>query len=162
MKINNKNWLYCFLLLFIGYFIYKFQIEKSFNLFTIYILCISFNFIGNIFQLDSKKLLPVQFACSLFLMYGVSTESGTYQLQLLQFFILFSIFVILLLALISNYKLLIKKVFLLILGVALAGIYLIKEDALAEYKYIPFVIGSFFMFRSISFLYEIKHFKKEV
>ncbi len=33
---------------------------------------------------------------------------------------------------------------------------------LSAYKYIPYVIGSFFMFRTISFLHEIKFMKKEV
>ncbi len=162
MIINKKNWLYYLLFLFIGYFIYNFQIEKSFNLFTIYVLCISFNFIGNIFKLNPKKLLPALFGCSLFLMYGVSYDNGSFHLQFLQFFILLSIFALLLVALISNFKLQIKKIIVVVFGIVMAMIYLIKEDKLAEYKYIPFVISSFFMFRTISFLYEIKYLKKEV
>ena len=68
----------------------------------------------------------------------------------------------LLVVLLTEYKLKYKKITFLIIAVGLASIYLVKGEALAEYKYIPFVIGSFFMFRSISFLHEIKFLKNKV
>lgn len=162
MQLFSKNILYYILLFIIGFFIYKFQIEKSFNLLTIYSLCVSFSFTAFIFKLDSKKIIPIIFLVALFAMYGVNNETGNYQWQLLPFFFLLSIFTILLIVLLSKYKLIFKKIAFIVTLLAVGSIYLIKDESLSHLKYIPFVIGSFFIFRSISYLHETKFLKKQV
>ncbi len=159
---TKKNFLYYSILIVIGYFIYKFQIEKSFNLLTIYTLCVSVGFISFLFKIDSKKTLPLLFVLSLFAMYGVSNQAGEYKYQLQAFFLLLSLFALMLFILIATYRLVYKKIVVLFFSIALASVYFWDSEGYAEYKYLPFVIGSFFMFRSISFLHEIKFLKQEV
>lgn len=157
-----KNSLYYVFFLFIGYFIFRFQIEKSFNLLTIYTLSVVFSLFAFLFKIESKKTLPLLFIISLFAMYGINNEDGLYHFQWSAFLILISVLVLILYTLIIPGTLIIKKLIILILGIALAAIYVYPGDVFADYKYIPFVIGSFFMFRSISYLHEIKFMKKEV
>ena len=57
MKTENKNWLYYLLLAIVGYFIYSFQVEKSFNLLTIYSLTIGFSVFSFAVKTDSRKTL---------------------------------------------------------------------------------------------------------
>ncbi len=159
---TKKNALFYVLLLIVGYFIYRFQIEKSFNLLTIYILAVSFSFFSFLFKIDSRKTLPFLFVCSLFSMYGVNNQDGEYQLQFSSFLLLLSVMVLMLIVLLGNYRLALKKTIIGLLAIPLASIYLFKGNGLEDFKYIPFVIGSFFMFRSISFLHEIKFMKQEV
>jgi hypothetical protein len=154
--------LYYLFLLFIGYFIYSFQIEKSFALLTIYFLCISFSFFSFITNISSKILLPYLFVVSLFAMYGVRNSDGIVHVDVQQFLILLSVFTLFLFTLIVDYNLKIKKWLVFLYGVILSLIYLEKADWLSEYKFIPYVIGSFFMFRSISYLHEVKFMKKEI
>lgn len=96
------------------------------------------------------------------MMYGISNEEFVYTLQPETFLILVTIFLLILFTLLSPINLTTKKVLLVLLGIALATIYLYPGEVFSEYKYIPFVIGSFFMFRSISFLHELKFMKKEI
>ncbi len=159
---TKKNILYYILLLFIGYFIYRFQIEKSFNLLSIYTLSVSFSFFCFLFNFDSKKSLPLLFVLSLFSMYGINYQVAEYQLQWSSFIILLASMALMLFVLLSNYRLALKKATVLFLGILLASVYFIKSGILVDYKFVPYVIGTFFMFRSISFLHEIKFMKKEV
>src|SRR5450432_4260034 len=121
MKTNKINWLYYLLFFFIGFFIYNFQIEKSFNLLTIYLLCISFSFFCFLFKIDSKKILPFLFVCSLFAMYGVNNQDGFFEFQLLPFIILLSVFTIALFILLSRFNLLLKKIVLIFIAIVLAS-----------------------------------------
>jgi hypothetical protein len=162
MILKYKNYLYYLLFAFIGYVIYKFQIEKSFNLLSIYVLSVIFSFFCFISRIEPRKSLPVLFVVSLFVMYGVSVEDEFYQVKLNSFFFLISIILLLLVVLLVNYNRLIKKIITIAIALVLAGVYIIQWEALSDYKYIPFVIGSLFMFRSISFLHEIKFMKREI
>jgi len=162
MNAKNRIWLYFILLTFAGYFIYKFEIEKSFNLFTIYTLTVGFIFLNYLFKFESRKTLPLLFVSSLFLMYGISNEDFVYSLQLKSFAILLLTFIFLITVLLSKLILVFKKIAFVISGIAISSIYIIPSEILSGYKYIPFVLGSFFMFRSISYLHEIKFMKKKV
>ncbi len=162
MNLKYKSYLFYLLFAFIGYVIYKFQIEKSFNLLSIYLLSVAFSFFCFVSKIDTRKLLPVLFVVSLFVLYGVNFEDGFYQFKLSSFIILVSIILLLLVVLLSNIKLRVKKISILAIAILLVSIYIVQWETFSEFKYIPFVIGSLFMFRSISFLHEIKFMKREV
>jgi hypothetical protein len=155
------NALFYVFFLFIGYFIWKFQVEKSFNLLTIYTLTVGFSFICFLFNIEIKKALPILFLSGLFMMYCFELKDGVVQYHYRQFFILLGIYAALLLTLIPRYPLLYKKIAAVVWMIMIAGIYLLKGNEISTYRYIPYVIGSFFMFRTVSYLHELKFIKKE-
>ncbi len=160
MKNKIEGYFYYLLLFFIGFFVYRFQIEKSFNLISIYFLSISFSFIAYVFNIEVKKTLPVLFLVSLFWLYGVRFEFGILVFHPQRFFILLAIVLLLLLVLLPTYSLKLKKLWFGLVMIGLASIYVIQGKGMSTFNYIPYVIGSFFMFRSISFLHELKFLKK--
>ncbi|HNS13098.1 MAG TPA: hypothetical protein PKM97_10845 [Bacteroidia bacterium] len=157
-----KNSLYYLLFLLIGYFIYRFQIEKSFNLLTIYTLSIGFSLFAFSFKIEVKKTLPLLFLVALFAMYGIDNADGSIQFRWSAVVILILNIILALGILLIPYNLRLKKILIILFGAALAIVYVYPGDMLIDYRYVPFVIGSFFMFRSISYLHEIRFMKKEI
>jgi len=160
MRLKLKYLIYYSLLFFIGYAIYKFQLEKSFNLISVYLLTVIYSSFILLFKADSGKYQPILFLLCLFVMYGYKNEDGFFSFQFIPFLLLLSGFAIAIFVFVSSISYKKKKFFLVVFLSGIASIYFFTSDSFHELTFLPFVLGSFFMFRSISFLHELKYLKK--
>ncbi|MEI6310667.1 MAG: hypothetical protein WCP57_00265 [Bacteroidota bacterium] len=145
------QFLYYFILFLSGFIIYQFQIEKSFNLLSVYTTVLLFICIRPFSEKYAKSLLPLFFLAVLFYLYPG-----------MKFLYIISALAILLGIIIPTYNFRIKISLLLVAGFILSFIYVFPNTAFEQIRYVPFLMGSLFMFRSISFIHEMRFTKKEI
>lgn len=142
--------LYYIILVFSGYVIYHFQIEKSFNLLSVYISIILLLLTRIFFEKFTKYLLPLFFVGILYYLYpGI------------KFIYIASGIALILGILLPKYSIRIKIGIISVVGFLLTFIYVIPNDLFAQIKYLPFILGSLFMFRAISYIHEMRYAKSE-
>ena len=149
-KTLNKlhQLLYYIILIVSAYVIYHFQIEKSFNLLSVYISILLVVILRLFYEKATKYILPILFMGILYYLYpGI------------KFIYISSAILIILSLLISKLSIKLKVIGLVITGFILSFIYIIPNDIFAQIKYVPFVLGSLFMFRSISYIHEMRYTK---
>lgn len=142
------TWFINLLLLLVAYIIYTLQIEKSFNLISVYCTILVLHFSRSLSGKYHKYLLPVAFVGLLYYLYPG-----------FQFIAVFATIVLLLVVLLPNYSLRIKIPLLFIIGIGLSLIYILPNTFLHKLHLVPFIAGSLFMFRSISYIHEMRYTK---